>query len=59
MCIVPQISISPTTITVSEDISEVEVCITIAGGMLEGNVMVTAETRPKDGASDQATGESD
>ena len=50
-------SLTPVAITVTEgNVTEVEVCINISGS-IDRNVVVTAETGPKAGASSQATGE--
>ena len=52
---VPEFNLTPLNIVVPENVSEVEVCITL-NGSLASNVTVTAETGSKSGASDQATG---
>ena len=53
---VPEFSLTPLNTVVPENISDVEVCI-VLNGSLASNVVVTAETGPKSGASDQATGD--
>ena len=53
---VPEFSLTPLAITVTEDNTGVQICITISGS-IDRNVVVTAQTAPKAGASNQATGE--
>ena len=53
--IVPKFSITPTNITVPESTPEVMACI-LAETSLARDVIVTAQTGPKNGATAQATG---
>ena len=53
--IVPKFSITPTNITVPESTPNVEVCI-VAETSLARDVIVTAQTGTKNGATAQATG---
>lgn len=52
---VPEFFISPVNIVVSEATPEVEVCVNLVS-ILGRSVVVTAETQPKIGATNQATG---
>lgn len=52
---VPEFNLVPEDITVVENDIEVEVCV-VSIGTLARNVVITAETGPKSGALDQATG---
>lgn len=49
------ISLTPRTIEVFENVSEVQVCINV-NGLLARRVGAAAETVPKAGATNQATG---
>lgn len=54
---VPEFSLQPENILIVESNTEVEVCIILMGsGMLGRSVEVTAETGPKNGVLNQATG---
>lgn len=54
--IVPEFSLSPLAVNATEGIdAEVQLCITISGSIAR-NVVVTAETASKPGATNQATG---
>ena len=54
---VPEFTISPRNVTVSEDASEVIICVSMDSGVgISRNVVVTAQTGAKIGADDQATG---
>ena len=50
-----EFNLVPEDITVVENDTEVEVCV-VSTGTLARNVVITAETGPKSGALDQATG---
>lgn len=52
----PEVSLTPETIDIFENASNVEVCINLVG-FLARRVGVAARTVPKTGASNQATGE--
>ena len=52
---VPEFNLVPENIRVVENDAEVEVCIILVG-TLARNVVVTAETGPKSGALNQASG---
>ena len=53
---VPEFNLAPLAITVTEgNVSEVEFCITLDDS-IDRNVVVSAETGPKDGAANQAIG---
>ena len=52
---VPEFTITPSVTTVSEDDPSVEVCIS-SNTVFARDVAVTAETGPKSGALNQATG---
>lgn len=54
--IVPEFSLTPLAVSVTEETNtEVQVCIVISGSIAR-SVTVTAETAPKAGATNQATG---
>ena len=56
---VPVFTISPSNITVSEDDTDVTICISrLSDVVLARDVVVTAQTGFKTGANDQATGRS-
>ena len=48
-------SVERPNVTVPENETEVEICLILSTGIVE-QVVVTAETGPKTGAADQATG---
>ena len=52
---VPEVIVERPNITVPEGPPEVEICIRLTTGVTE-QVIVTAETGPKSGAANQATG---
>ena len=54
--IVPEFNLTPNTISVTESNMDVQICITLSGS-IDRNVIVTAQTTPKVGARNQATGE--
>ena len=51
----PGVSVERPNVTVPENETEVEICLILSTGIVE-QVVVTAETGPKTGAADQATG---
>lgn len=53
--IVPEITLTPRSIIVLENTGEVQICISIDSPIAR-NVIVTANTGPKSGAVNQATG---
>ena len=52
---VPTVIVERPNVTVPENEAEVEICLILSTGIVE-QVVVTAETGPKTGATDQATG---
>ena len=51
----PIVSVERPNVTILENETEVEICLILSTGIAE-QVVVTAETGPKTGAADQATG---
>ena len=51
----PEVNVDIPDISVPENQTEVEICISLNTGVSE-NVVVTAETGPKSGAANQASG---
>ena len=54
-CVVVEVNIEMRNVTVPESDPNVEICFSLSSGITE-EVIVTAETGPKAGAANQATG---